>query len=134
MRISFLFLHRRAYRGSFLVLMFQLVEQVHRLDPSGDGLPGKIVVAVLHRLLAVFLPHGDLLLRLPRSPGEPLLRRDRLGNLEPQADDALIHVPDELLYHLLGILRLLDQMIDVRGYDLLHPRQHIHVRLLSHFP
>ena len=78
-----------------------------------EGLLGEIVAPFLHREHGLVLPIGGRLVLGLRLVLEALLVGDRGGHLLLGLRELIAHVGHDLVQHLLRILRLGDQVIDV---------------------
>lgn len=95
---------------------------------TGERLLGQLVVAGLHgqhRLALPLLALGNLIVPLLL---EALLVADRNGDLLLRLNELGLHVGEDLVEHLLRVLRLGDQVVEVRLDQRAQPRKDAHLR------
>ena len=95
-------------------LLLKLGRQLLVLLGAGEGLFGQLIVASLHREHGLALPVLAMALLLIPLLFQALFVPDSHRNLFFRLDELRLHVDEDLVEHLLGVLGLGDQIVQVR--------------------
>ncbi len=102
-------------------LVFELLGKALRdacvAQGSAEGLARHVVPAFAYGKRCLLLPGRDSRIVLGFLAFEKVLIGDRDGDLRLDLQKLVLHIKDELLQHLLGILSLVDQVVDIRSEE-----------------